>query len=108
MNGPVKAEDFAKSLVNSRPHELYTSAMGIYMCWVMLRAVNLAVNLFPQGRRAIVEKIRHWISVGVSYTLAVVIFVLMLGVIPLMFGLLLELVVVVPVRVPIDQTPGLF
>ena len=47
MNGPIKAEDFAKSLVNSRPHELYTSAMGIYMCWVILRAVNLAVNLFP-------------------------------------------------------------
>lgn len=32
----------------------------------------------------------------------------MLGVIPLMFGLLLELVVVVPLRVPLEQTPVLF
>ena len=54
------------------------------------------------------EKIRYWISVGVSYALAVVLFFLLLGVIPLMFGLLLELVVVVPVRVPIEQTPGIY
>lgn len=32
----------------------------------------------------------------------------MLGVVPLMFGLLLELVVVVPLRVPLNQTPVLF
>ncbi|KAJ9583528.1 hypothetical protein L9F63_022146, partial [Diploptera punctata] len=32
----------------------------------------------------------------------------LLGVVPLLFGLLLELVVVVPLRVPLDQTPVLF
>jgi E3 ubiquitin-protein ligase MARCH6 len=40
--------------------------------------------------------------------MAAAIFVLMLGVIPLMFGLLLELLIVVPLRVPLDQTPVLF
>lgn len=92
----------------SKPHELYTAAIGIYLCWLISKGVALAVNLFPQGRTAIIEKFKHWCSVAVSYGLAAVIFVLMLGVVPLMFGLLLELVVVVPLRVPLNQTPVLF
>lgn len=92
----------------SKPHELYTAAIGIYLCWLISKGIALAVNLFPQGRMAIVEKFKHWCSVAVSYGLAAVIFVLMLGVVPLMFGLLLELVVVVPLRVPLNQTPVLF
>lgn len=92
----------------SRPHELYTAAVGIYLCWIGSRAISICVNLFPQGRNAIIEKVKHWISIGVSYAMAAIIFVLMLGVIPLMFGLLLELVVVVPLRVPLEQTPVLF
>lgn len=92
----------------SKPHELYTAAIGIYLCWLISKGIALAVNLFPQGRTAIVEKFKHWCSVAISYGLAAIIFVLMLGVVPLMFGLLLELVVVVPLRVPINQTPVLF
>lgn len=82
----------------TRPHELYTAALGIYLCWVLSRAVAVAVNLFPQGREAVIEKLRHWINIGASYAMATIIFVLMLGVVPLLFGLLLELVVIVPLR----------
>lgn len=92
----------------SRPHELYTAAMGTYLCWILSRGIAIAVNLFPQGRAAVVQKIKHWISVAGSYAMAAIIFVLMLGVVPLLFGLLLELVVIVPLRVPLDQTPILF
>lgn len=93
---------------SARPHELYTAAMGTYLCWVLSRGVAVALNLLPQGRTAVIQKIKYWLSVGASYTLAAIICILMLGVIPLMFGLLLELVVVVPLRVPLDQTPVLF
>lgn len=93
---------------HTRPHELYTAALGIYLCWVLSRGISIAVNLFPQGRAAVIQKLRHWVSVGASYAMAAVIFVLMLGVIPLLFGLLLELVVVIPLRVPMVQTPILF
>lgn len=92
----------------TRPHELYTAALGIYLCWILSRGISIAVNLFPQGRVAVIQKLKHWISVAASYAMAAVIFVLMLGVVPLLFGLLLELVVVVPLRVPLDQTPILF
>ncbi|CRL03326.1 CLUMA_CG016159, isoform A [Clunio marinus] len=108
----VDALDINKStpatVPTSKPHELYTAAIGIYLCWLISKGIALAVNLFPQGRTAIVEKFKHWCSVAVSYGLAAVIFVLMLGVVPLMFGLLLELVIVVPLRVPLNQTPVLF
>lgn len=90
-----------------RPHELYTAAMGTYLCWITSRGIAIAVNLFPQGRAAIIERVKLWIPIAASYALAATMFVLMLGVIPLMFGLLLELVVVVPLRVPLDQTPVL-
>jgi E3 ubiquitin-protein ligase MARCH6 len=82
--------------------------MGTYLCWLISRGIAVAVNLFPQGRAAVIEKVRQWIMIGASYALAASMFVLMLGVIPLMFGLLLELVVVVPLRAPLDQTPVLF
>ncbi|XP_059612690.1 E3 ubiquitin-protein ligase MARCHF6 [Phlebotomus argentipes] len=94
--------------VPPRPHELYTAAMGTYLCWIISRGIAIAVNLFPQGRQAVMQKIKHWMSIGASYAMAAVIFVLMFGVVPLLYGLLLELVVVVPLRVPLEQTPILF
>ncbi|XP_053677387.1 E3 ubiquitin-protein ligase MARCHF6 isoform X2 [Anopheles nili] len=91
-----------------RPHELYTIAVGMYLCWLISRGIAVAVNLLPQGREAVIARVKHWISIATSYAMIMVVFVLMLGVIPLMFGLLLELVVVIPLRVPPDQTPVLF
>ncbi|XP_037929743.1 E3 ubiquitin-protein ligase MARCHF6-like [Teleopsis dalmanni] len=91
--------------VSPRPHELYTAAVGTYLCWITSRGVAIAVNLLPQGRAAVINKVKHWLLVGSMYALPVFIFVLMLGVIPLLFGLLLELIVVVPLRVPLSQTP---
>uniref|UniRef100_A0A182PZS4 E3 ubiquitin-protein ligase MARCHF6 n=1 Tax=Anopheles farauti TaxID=69004 RepID=A0A182PZS4_9DIPT len=92
----------------ARPHELYTAAIGMYLCWLISRGIAVAVNLVPQGRAAVIARIRHWMSIATSYAMAMIVFVHMLGVIPLMFGLLLELVVVIPLRVPPDQTPVLF
>ncbi|XP_023294145.2 E3 ubiquitin-protein ligase MARCHF6 [Lucilia cuprina] len=94
--------------VTPRPHELYTAALGTYLCWMITRGIAIAVTLLPQGRAAVMDKIKQWLKVGASYALPVLIIVLMLGVIPLLFGMLLELVVVIPVRVGIRQTPIYF
>lgn len=91
-----------------RPHELYTSALGTYLCWMLLRGISLAVYILPQGRGVIINKIKKCIQVGLSYALPVLIIILLVGVIPLMFGLLLELVVVIPLRVNIRWTPVYF
>lgn len=94
--------------VTPRPHELYTAALGTYLCWMLTRGIAIAVTLLPQGRAAVMDKVKQWLKVGASYALPVLIIVLMLGVIPLLFGMLLELVVVIPVRVGVLQTPIYF
>ncbi|XP_066997682.2 E3 ubiquitin-protein ligase MARCHF6 [Anabrus simplex] len=88
-----------------RVHELYTAACGTYLCWLSARAIALLLSWLPQGRAAITARLRQWCILGAKAALA---FSILLGLIPLLFGLLLELVVVVPLRVPLDQTPVLF
>ncbi|KAM0737087.1 E3 ubiquitin-protein ligase MARCHF6 [Formica fusca] len=91
--------------LSGRVHEVYTIACGTYVCWAAARGLALAFSWLPRGRRAIIDRIKHWAILGVKASVA---FVLLVGVIPLLFGLLLELVVVVPLRVPLEQNPILF
>ncbi|KAK2579697.1 hypothetical protein KPH14_011044 [Odynerus spinipes] len=88
-----------------RVHEVYTVACGTYVCWAAARGLALAFSWLPRGRRAILDRVKHWVILGMK---AAVAFVLLVGIIPLLFGLLLELVVVVPLRVPLEQNPILF
>lgn len=93
------------ALHEGRVHEVYTIACGTYVCWAAARGLALAVSWLPKGRRAIIDRVKLWALIGAK---AFVSCVLLVGVIPLLFGLLLELVVVVPLRVPIEQNPILF
>uniref|UniRef100_A0A8D0CFR4 E3 ubiquitin-protein ligase MARCHF6 n=1 Tax=Salvator merianae TaxID=96440 RepID=A0A8D0CFR4_SALMN len=83
-------------------HELYTAACGLYVCWLTIRAVTVLVAWMPQGRQVIFQKVKEW-SLMIMKTLIVA--VLLAGVVPLLLGLLFELVIVAPLRVPLDQTP---
>lgn len=88
-----------------RVHEIYTVACGTYVCWALARGLALAFSRLPRGRRAILDRVKHWAILGMKATIASI---LLVGIIPLLFGLLLELVVVVPLRVPLEQNPILF
>ncbi|KAK1345315.1 hypothetical protein QTO34_014026 [Cnephaeus nilssonii] len=87
---------------SAKIHELYTAACGLYVCWLTIRAVTVLVAWMPQGRRVIFQKVKEW-SLMIMKTLIVA--VLLAGVVPLLLGLLFELVIVAPLRVPLDQTP---
>ncbi|CAL7941203.1 unnamed protein product [Xylocopa violacea] len=91
--------------LSGRVHELYTVACGMYVCWAAARGLALAFSWLPRGRRALLDRVKHWAIIGVKASVA---FFLLIGLIPLLFGLLLELVVVVPLRVPLEQNPILF
>lgn len=84
---------------------MYTVACGTYVCWAAARGLALAFSWLPRGRRAVLDRVKHWAIIGVKASVA---FFLLVGLIPLLFGLLLELVVVVPLRVPLVQNPILF
>lgn len=86
-------------------HELYTASTGTYCCWLIARIVSLTFKWIPKGKLALLK--RMWRSMVIGLKTIVACFWL-LGVIPLLFGFLLELVVVVPLRVPLNQTPVLW
>uniref|UniRef100_A0A673AY91 E3 ubiquitin-protein ligase MARCHF6 n=1 Tax=Sphaeramia orbicularis TaxID=375764 RepID=A0A673AY91_9TELE len=87
---------------NSKIHELYTAACGLYVCWLSIRGVTVLLAWMPQGRTVIIRKVQEW-TLMILKTLVVAL--LVAGVIPLLLGLLFELVIVAPLRVPLDQTP---
>uniref|UniRef100_A0A673AW88 RING-type E3 ubiquitin transferase n=1 Tax=Sphaeramia orbicularis TaxID=375764 RepID=A0A673AW88_9TELE len=78
-------------------HELYTAASGLYVCWLSVRTATVLVSWVPQGPTVILSKAYKWIMTAVA--------VLLLGVIPLLLGVLFELVFIIPLRVPLVQTP---
>lgn len=44
----------------TKVHELYTAACGLYTCWVTLRAGSVIYNWVPQGYTAILSRIQEW------------------------------------------------
>lgn len=87
---------------SAKIHELYTAACGLYICWLTIRAITVLAAWMPQGRDVIFQKLREW-SLMIVKTLVVAL--LLAGMVPLLLGLLFELVIVAPLRVPLDQTP---
>ncbi|XP_033117228.1 E3 ubiquitin-protein ligase MARCH6-like [Anneissia japonica] len=86
-------------------HELYTAACGIYTCWLACRFVSLVFSWVPEGFGAIFDRLKRYALLAMK---SLVVAVVLLGVVPLLIGLLFELVVVIPLRVPMDQTPVFF
>ncbi|XP_063075093.1 E3 ubiquitin-protein ligase MARCH6 isoform X2 [Engraulis encrasicolus] len=87
---------------SAKIHELYTAACGLYVCWLSIRAITVLLAWMPQGRHVILLKVQEWTLMILK---TVIVAVLLAGVIPLLLGLLFELVIVAPLRVPLDQTP---
>ena len=86
-------------------HELYTAGCGLYTIWIVLRASTITYTWIPQGLSAMFSRIKEWTVLALK---SVIVASLLIGVVPLLLGLLVELVIVVPYRVPLDQTPVFF
>lgn len=87
---------------DARIHELNTAACGLYAGLISLRLFMLVASWLPRGWGAILRKLREGLLICLKNIFAG--FVL-LGVIPLFIGILFDVVVIVPMRVPINQTP---
>lgn len=94
------------SLLLSKPvptvHELYTASAGMYVLWLVARIVATMISWLPKGKMVVLRRIT---KMSVSTLKAMFAVIWLIGVIPFLFGLLIELVIVVPLRVPLDQTP---
>lgn len=86
-------------------HELYTGACGLYLCWLVLRLSVVLGGWVPQGLELVLSKLKEYVLLVAK---AVLVAVLLLGVIPILLGLLFEVIVVIPLRVDLNQTPVIF
>lgn len=77
----------------------------MYVCWAVGRGGTLAAGWARGGRAMLAARAALWARLAARAALAAL---ALLGLVPLMFGLLLELVLVIPLRVPIEQSPVLF
>jgi len=86
-------------------YELYTAATGLYLCLVVARSTVMLISWLRQGWSALGHRLKEWARLTGRAVVAVS---LLMGLLPLLFGLLLELVVLTPVRVPLHQSPIYF
>lgn len=89
----------------SKVHELYTAACGLYACWLILRCAVVLANWFPKGWNAIAAKMAEWMAITSKSLVALSV---LLGILPLLMGLLVDMVFIVPLRVPLNQTPIIY
>ena len=83
-------------------HELNTAACGLYVGLVMTRVTTLLCSWIPRGYSAIINKMKEWLVITCKALLSAVV---LLGLIPLLIGLLFDVVIIIPLRVPLNQTP---
>nr|CAB3263649.1 E3 ubiquitin-protein ligase MARCH6 [Phallusia mammillata] len=86
-------------------HEFYTFALGIWACWSSVRLVVLLTKYAPFGRTMITNIVKQCLVVVFK---SLVVGVFAIGIVPLQFGLLFDLVIVIPLRVPLHQTPVIY
>lgn len=87
---------------DARIHELNTAACGLYAGLLSLRIIMLVASWLPRGWGAILRKLKEGLLICTKTIFAGVI---LLGVIPLLIGILFDVVIIVPMRVPTNQTP---
>lgn len=85
-----------------RVHELNTAACGLYVGLVTMRLLQLLTAWIPRGMDAILIKVREGLVILAKTAVAGIV---LLGVIPLLIGILFDVVIIVPLRVPVNQSP---
>ncbi|GMR52789.1 hypothetical protein PMAYCL1PPCAC_22984, partial [Pristionchus mayeri] len=86
-------------------HELYTSAVGFYVIWMVLRGLMMVAEWVPQGARRIAAAVWDLFIVGLKL---LIVAIPLIVVIPTVFGVYFQLVFLAPSKVSSAQTPLLF
>lgn len=86
-------------------HELYTAAVGFYVIWLTLRILVAVSSWYPVGFSTVYRKAKWLLSIVSKVILGTL---ALFGITPFLLGIIFELVVVIPLRVPYDQTPVIY
>ncbi|XP_038725616.1 probable E3 ubiquitin ligase SUD1 isoform X2 [Tripterygium wilfordii] len=86
-----------------RCNDLYAFVIGSYVIWTALAGARYTIEHVRAKRAAaLVGQIWKWCGIVVKSSVLIAVWIL---VIPVLVGLLFELLVIVPMRVPVDESP---
>ncbi|GJX82258.1 probable E3 ubiquitin ligase SUD1 isoform X1 [Tanacetum coccineum] len=84
-------------------NDLYAFIIGSYVIWTALAGVRYSVDQIKTRRATVlIGQIWKWCSIVAKSSILLSIWIFM---IPVLIGLLFELLVIVPMRVPVDESP---
>jgi E3 ubiquitin-protein ligase MARCH6 len=103
---PVLAGRLLLSVIGISPvPDLYASAIGFYTVWIICRLLYYLWDHLKQGLEGFLLLAKFVVLTGAK---CVVAGALLFGVIPLLLGVLCDVMVFVPIRVPLERTPVYF
>lgn len=82
--------------------EMYTASIGLYLMWI---SIKFSITIIPyalEGTTLFFRQLKSWIYLVIKCALAGTILFL---IIPLIMGHLVELILLSPLRVPVDKFP---
>jgi E3 ubiquitin-protein ligase MARCH6 len=84
-------------------NDLYAFNIGCYIIWAIVAGIGYAVDyLKSHNLKYLVNQVLMWFMIVVK---SFVLLSLWIFVIPVLIGLLFELLVIVPLRVPVNESP---
>ncbi|WCJ17737.1 RING/U-box superfamily protein [Euphorbia peplus] len=84
-------------------NDLYAFIIGSYVIWTALAGARYSIEYIKTNRAIVLlRQIWKWCGIVLKSSLLLSIWIF---VIPVMIGLLFELLVIVPMRVPVDESP---
>lgn len=81
---------------------MYTASVGFYILWIVIRFSATLISHALQGVKLFWRQIVSWMGLLVRCMIAGTI---LFGIIPLIMGHLVELILLSPLRVPVDKLP---
>ena len=83
-------------------HETYTFLLGVYLCWTCYRLYWAMTTWIPRGWDNIKQKV---VDCGIIMSKCIALAIYFLCALPVLIGLLVDLVVLIPLTVPLHETP---
>ncbi|KAL8129206.1 hypothetical protein V2J09_018361, partial [Rumex salicifolius] len=84
-------------------NDLYAFTIGSYVIWTAVAGVRYSIEHIRSRRASVLfAQIRKWVGIALKSFALLSIWIF---IIPVLIGLLFELLVIVPMRVPIDESP---
>ncbi|KAL6998990.1 putative E3 ubiquitin ligase sud1 [Sarracenia purpurea var. burkii] len=109
----VNADKFAHLLLpithSIKLNDIYAFVLGSYVIWSVVAGVRYSIDHIKTRRAAVMlNQIWKWCGIVLKCLALLSIWITLLFqvfVIPVLIGLLFELLVIVPMRVPVDESP---